>query len=128
MRRRRDPVQREKLVSKKDEAWLDVAVRLAHDSEATKRHGCVIVKGGSVKGLGINKYTNNPFNVSPEHMDRRSVHAEVAAIRNAGGSVRGATIYVARINNRGETRFSAPCQECQLEMAKYGIRKAVWTL
>jgi pyrimidine deaminase RibD-like protein len=78
-------------------------------------------------GVGVNKYVNSPFKVSQEHMHRCSIHAEVAAIRNAGGNVRGATIYVARINNRGETRFSAPCHKCQRVLDDYGIRKAVWT-
>jgi pyrimidine deaminase RibD-like protein len=87
----------------------------------------VIVKGGSVMGKGVNKYINSPFIVSPEHMNKCSVHAEVAAIRNAGGSVRGATIYVARINNRGERMYSAPCNKCQYVLAEHGIRKAVWT-
>ena len=114
-------------MSKRDRAWLNHAIRLAHTSRANKRHGCVIVKGGNVIGIGINKYVNKPFFVSQEHMDRCSVHAEVAAIRNAGGNVRGATIYVARINNRGETRYSAPCNKCQCELARHGIRKAVWT-
>lgn len=78
-------------------------------------------------GVGVNKYVNSPFKVSPEHISGCSIHAEVAAIRNAGGNVKGATIYVARINNRGETRFSAPCNKCQYELARHGIRKAIWT-
>lgn len=79
-------------------------------------------------GVGINKYVNKPFFTSQEHMDRCSVHAEVAAIRNARGNVRGATIYVARINNRGEVRYSRPCDKCQMVLDDYGIRKAVWTV
>jgi pyrimidine deaminase RibD-like protein len=115
-------------VSKRDNAWLQYAIRLAHTSQATKRHGCVIVKGGSVMGRGVNRYVNNPFKVSPEHMHKCSIHAEVAAIRDAGGSVRGATIYVARINNRGEPRFSAPCEKCKRELNNHGIKRAVWTV
>lgn len=114
-------------MTKRDRAWLDFAVRVAHNSDANKRHGCVIVKGGNVLSTGYNKYVNKPFFVSPEHMDRCSVHAEVAAIRKARGKVKGATIYVARINNRGEERMSAPCSGCQTELDRYGIRKAVWT-
>lgn len=114
-------------MSKRDAAWLEYAIKLAHTSVANKRHGCVIVKGGSVIGTGVNKYINKPYFVSPEHINRCSIHAEVAAIRNAGGRVKGATIYVARINNSGETRYSAPCSKCQKELARYGIRKAIWT-
>lgn len=102
-------------------------MRVALSSNAVKRHGAVIVKGGSVMGVGYNKYVNSPFKVSEEHMNRCSVHAEVAAIRNAGGNVKGATLYVARINNRGESRYSAPCSKCQKVLDDSGIRKAVWT-
>lgn len=102
-------------------------MRLAERSTATKRHGCVIVKGGSVIGTGVNKYVNKPYFVSEEHMHRCSIHAEVAAIRNANGNVRGATVYVARINNRGEPKMSAPCERCQYELERYGVRKAIWT-
>jgi tRNA(Arg) A34 adenosine deaminase TadA len=114
-------------LSKRDRAWLDRAVALARLSTANKRHGCIIVKGGRPIGRGYNKYVNKPFFTSQEHMSRCSIHAEIAAIRNVRGSLRGATIYVARINNRGEERYSRPCESCQAVMHKYGIRKAVWT-
>lgn len=78
-------------------------------------------------GCGYNKYVNRPFFTSPEHMDRCSIHAEVAAIRNAGSRLKGATIYVARVNNRGEVRYSKPCSKCQVVLDSYGIRKAIWT-
>jgi pyrimidine deaminase RibD-like protein len=78
-------------------------------------------------GTGVNKYINSPFKVSPEHVAGCSIHAEVAAIRNAGGNVKGAVLYVARINNRGEAMYSAPCGKCQKELSRYKIRRAVWT-
>jgi len=115
-------------LSNKDKIWLGQATQLAFTSKAYKRHGCVIVKGGRVLGKGINKYVNKPYFVSSFHMDRCSVHAEEAAIRNSGGSLKGATIYVSRINNRGEERYSAPCNKCQKVMEKYGIRKVVCTV
>lgn len=114
-------------MSRRDRAWLDYAIRIAYGSNAVKRHGAVIVKGGSVRGVGFNKYVNSPFKVSEEHLDRCSVHAEIAAIRNARGSVKGATLYVARINNRGMEMYSAPCNKCQDALEAHGIRKVVWT-
>jgi deoxycytidylate deaminase len=102
---------------------------LAHRSTAVKRHGAVIIKGGRVIGCGYNKYTNKPFFVSPEHQQHYcSTHAEVAAIRSSKANLRGATVYVARINKRGEERFSAPCSNCQAELDKNGIRKVVYTV
>lgn len=43
--------------------------------------GCVIVRGGSIVGRGLHEY-------------RLKDHAEVRAVREAGGQVRGATAYV----------------------------------
>lgn len=107
---------------------MDRAVELAHQSKANKRHGCIIVKGGRVLGRGYNKYTNKPFFVSPEHQKRYcSTHAEVAAIKSSRSDLKGATVYVARINNRGEERFSAPCEDCSIELKNSGIRKVVYT-
>jgi pyrimidine deaminase RibD-like protein len=114
-------------LSNRDKAWLKRALNLAATSTANKRHGCVIIRGGNVVGVGVNKYINKPFFTSQEHMNRCSIHAEVAAIRNAKGNVRGATVYVARINNQGEPKFSQPCANCQAVLDEYGVRRAVWT-
>lgn len=100
---------------------------MATKSTATKRHGCIIVKGGRVIGRGYNVYKTNPFIASENHMDRCSVHAEVAAIKNVRGSLKGATIYVARINKRGEVRYSKPCSNCQSVINECGIRKVLWS-
>lgn len=116
------------MYSKRDRRYLNLACRLAEQSTATKRHGAVIVKGGRVISKAYNAYINKPFFTSPEHMDRCSVHAEVAAIRKAKGSLKGATIYVARLNARGEERFSAPCDDCTSILNDRGIRKVVYTV
>lgn len=114
-------------MSNRDRSWLNCAIRLALRSTANKRHGCIIIKGGRVIGYGYNSYINKPFFTSPEHLDKCSIHAEIAAIRNSSGNVKGATVYVARVNNRGEVRYSEPCDKCRLELDRYGIRKAIWT-
>ena len=116
------------MYSKRDRKYLNLACRLAEQSSANKRHGCVIVKGGRVISTAYNAYINKPHFVSPEHMDRCSVHAEVAALRKVKGSTKGATIYVARLNNRGEERYSAPCEDCSSVLDERGIRKVVYTV
>jgi pyrimidine deaminase RibD-like protein len=69
----------------RDEHWMRMAVQLARDSiglaSPNPHVGCVIVKDGSVVGRGAHLY---------DHKD----HAEVVALREAGGEARGATAYV----------------------------------
>jgi deoxycytidylate deaminase len=91
------------------------------------KHGSVIVKGGRVISTGINKERSHPRIVSSEHIkDHCSVHAEVDAIKKAK-DVTGATIYVARVNKRGEARDSRPCKRCYEVIRTNGIKKIVYT-
>ncbi len=59
--------------------------------------------------------------------EKFSVHAEEAAIVRAG-DVRGAVLYVARVNNLGELRMSKPCGGCQSLIEKHEIKRVVYTL
>lgn len=91
------------------------------------KHGAVIVKGGSVISIGINKNRNHPTVVSSEHIKTHcSVHAEIDALRKVK-SAKGATIYVARSNKRGQDRLSRPCDRCHDAIREAGIRKVVYT-
>jgi deoxycytidylate deaminase len=91
------------------------------------KHGAVIVKGGSVISVGINKSRNHPTIVSSEHIKTHcSVHAEVDAMRKVK-NLKGATIYVARVNRRGQDRMSRPCDSCSRAIRESGIRKVIYT-
>lgn len=92
------------------------------------KHGSVIVKGGRVISTGFNKERSHPRIVSTEHIkDHCSVHAEIDAIKKAK-NVSGATIYVARINKRGEARDSRPCKNCFETIKNNGIKKVIYTM
>lgn len=91
------------------------------------KHGAVVVKGGSVISVGINKNRNHPTVVSSEHIKTHcSVHAEVDALRKVKNP-KGSTIYVARVNKRGQDRLSRPCDRCNDLIKKSGVRKVVYT-
>ena len=117
-------------LSNRDKAYLSVARYLAAKSNARNTHGAVVVKGGRVLGTGWNKNRNNPTIVSPEHIKTDcSYHAEEVAIREAGeDNVRGAIIYVARINKNGEDRDSKPCPRCNLLIKQAGIKRVIFTM
>jgi len=118
------------LLSKRDRAYLSVARYCATKSTARNTHGAVVVKGGRVLSTGWNKNRNHPAIVSPEHIKTEcSYHAEEVAIREAGeDNVRGAVIYVARINKNGEDRDSKPCAKCAAIIKQSGIKRVIFTM
>lgn len=118
------------MLSKKDRAYLSIARYCASKSTARNTHGAVVVKGGRVLGTGWNKNRNHPTVVSPERIKTDcSYHAEEVAIREAGeNNVRGAIIYVARVNKQGEDRDSKPCIKCQNLIRQSGIKRVIFTM
>jgi len=115
-------------LSKSETAFLAFAKYLASKSKSRRRHGAVIVKSGRVVGTGYNKDKNSPMQVSPEHIKTHcSRHAEVEAIRDANWNVKGATLYVARVNNFGLDRNSKPCENCEVVINETQIKKVIYT-
>ena len=115
-------------LSKSETAFLSIARYLANKSTSRRRHGAVVVKSGRVLGTGFNKDTNNPIIVSPEHIKTNcSRHAEIEAIRDANWNVRGAILYVARVNAQGVDRDSKPCIRCQVVIDETQIKKVIYT-
>ena len=116
-------------LSNKEKAYLSVARYFAAKSKSRRMHGAVVVKSGRVIGTGYNKDRNNPYYVSPEHIKTHcSIHAEVDAIRDASGNVKGAVLYVAIVNNHGEDRNSKPCIRCEAVIKESQIKKVIYTI
>lgn len=77
--------------------------------------------------IGINRFKNHPTCVSAEHIQQYChVHAEIDALRKIKNP-RGATIYVARVNKRGQTRLSRPCDRCYQAIVDAGVGRIVYT-
>ena len=115
-----------KELSNTDQAWLRLAVKVAHQSQERHRHGAVIVLGGSVHAVGFNSQILDPAYYAAT-ATKFSVHAEEAALAKLDVAKRG-ILYVARINNAGETRMSKPCPACETLIRTAGIKRVVWTV
>jgi len=116
------------MLSKSEEAFLSVARYISKRSAARQRHGAVVVKSGRVLGMGYNKDRNHPTQVSPEHIKTHcSSHAEVEAIKDANWNVKGAVLYVARVNRQGMDRNSKPCKYCEAVIESTQIKKVIYT-
>ena len=112
------------MISEKDRAHLNRAIKIAYTSTERQRHGCVIVKGGRVISVGVNTFRNHPLFVSDPNRNS-SYHAEINAMR--GVEVKGATVYVARISRNNSPVLSAPCIFCMHAIMKSGAKRIVWT-
>lgn len=77
--------------------------------------------------VGINTNRNDPAIIGDAQLNY-SVHAEVAALRGLGHSVKNGIMYVARVDKKGEPKMSKPCAKCQEALKKAGVRKVVYTI
>jgi hypothetical protein len=84
-------------LSNRQRSYLDIAVRLAESSDASFKHGAVIVRGGSVLAVGVNKWKNRDLPPTPPDVYNPdiTVHAEIDALSRVKDA-RGTTVYIAR--------------------------------
>ncbi len=47
--------------------------------------------------------------------------------RPKGVSLRGSTVYVARINKAGQMRMARPCEACWRKLKGWGVKEVVYT-
>lgn len=91
-------------------------------STMTHRHGCVVVASDGTVFDG-----HNHHGLFMSH--RFSIHAEVDALHKAKKHPFSLTeLYVVRINRAGSLKLSMPCQDCQREIEKYGVRKVFFSM
>ena len=101
---------------------------MATKSKSRNTHGAVVVKSGRVLGTGFNRDRNHPRIIDPKRIKIDcSFHAEEVAIRDAGKNIKGAKIYVARVNRHGDDRDSRPCPKCLALIQLSGIKKIIYT-
>lgn len=113
--------------SKRDAIMLNRAVGVALTSVMRHRHGAIVFKSGRVLDARANLFRNQHPTMGISVFDY-SVHAEVAALRGLSQElVSGSTVYVARINKKGEPMHSAPCVTCIEYMYQRGIKRVVHT-
>jgi len=118
-------------LTKKTKKYVDLARRMADQSTYPNfKHGAVLVKGSAVINASCNKNGFNSFGARfrKKEYGTATLHAELGAILNVERSkTEGATIYVVRINRRGEERLSKPCHMCRSAMEHCGIKRVVYS-
>lgn len=107
---------------------MNLARSLASRSAQRHKHGAVVVKSGRVLAMGFNKRRNHPLICNPgRHKLDSGFHAEIDAIKKVADP-RGAVVFVARVNRRGQDRLSKPCPVCAKELSRLGVKKIIYTV
>jgi deoxycytidylate deaminase len=115
-------------LSKSQRKYLNLAMRMAESSDVNSQHGAVVVSGGRVLALGVNRWRNRDMLATGgEYNPNITTHAEVDALSRVDDP-RGATVYVARIGKHGEEKFSRPCDNCAKALIEAGVKAVVYTI
>lgn len=117
-------------LSRRERGFLDLAVKMAESSDVDNRHGAVVVQGGRVLALGVNKWRNRDMRWDNEKDTFKpilTVHAEMDALSRVDNP-KGSVLYIARVNERGEERMSRPCRHCMKELVKLGVKRVIYTV
>ncbi len=117
--------------SLKINSFLKAAKDMALQSSYGKiRHGAVLVKGGSIISASFNKDKFSAFGnrFRMQGYGPATHHAELGCILGVDKSkTSGSTVYVVRINRKGEYRLSKPCPMCHKILKYCGVKKVVYT-
>jgi len=118
-------------VSKRAQGYINLAIDIAKNAESGKfQHGAVLVKGSSVRSTARNEERFCSFGSRFRKRDRghATLHAELGCILGKDRSItNGSTVYVARVNRRGEARMSKPCSMCEAALSHVGVKRVVYT-
>jgi deoxycytidylate deaminase len=107
------------------------AVWEAQQSSSICKVGAVLFEKKKIVSSGYNQSQRNIpwFKVALEYQRwPNSLHAEVAAILASRGDVRGLSLFVVRVNNYTQFRFSKPCPHCMGILRERGIRKIFYSI
>ena len=107
---------------------LDVAVGVAHQSQSMRYKVGAVIDGNHGFSVACNIVgKTHPRLKGLGYPPHAGQHAEFRVVSNYPGSVRGATIYVARVNKNGIIKASRPCPVCEKMLRDAGIHKVVYT-
>lgn len=101
-----------------------------YKKEMNYLHAAVLVKGGRILSVGINKPSQNSYVRRFGPYDHVTLHSELDAILQVRKKIdlTGCKMYVARLfKKNGEPAISRPCEWCQETLKKFGIKKVYYT-
>ena len=133
-----------KITTTRQDYFLKKCSELAHHSNLTHKHGCIIVKKNQIVSSGFNFKVDNTYRkresslcfVSRDHNSSCfSIHAEVSTLKKVKNiDLSKCEMYVVRIGsysskNKGAgLRYSHPCDACAKAIIHSGLRKVYYSI
>jgi len=108
--------------------WLNNAFkvsRLHEKSGGRYNMAAIVAKGGRIRSVGKNFYRKSG-KAKREDYDVLSIHAELHAILQTEGNLKGHTIYIAGHSNNRNMANTQPCRFCMQTIKDAGIKKIVF--
>lgn len=115
-------------LSQADFRYIRLAARQAANAQAPRFHlGAIVVRSGRVLSTGSNRLKNTPSDLIPR--SAWSTHAEEDCLKQLPTHSRGRrlTLYVTRVNRRGELKLARPCQRCWNTAVAAGVSRIVYS-
>lgn len=100
-------------------AYIDVARKYANKSRMGYKLAAIVVKGGNIRGVGFNHYSKSAF--------PKSIHAEIAAIQDAGDGVNNSTLWIFRFCRNGNLGLAKSCKSCVNQLSEAGVKEIVYS-
>lgn len=111
---------------------LNKAIELASQLQNKKQRLCAIVtdKKGHILNIGFNSYnktsTTQAYYAEKVGLSQKIyIHAEIGALTNLHH--KASSIYIARINRKGESVPALPCKICRYAISDCGIKEIITT-
>lgn len=105
--------------------YIELALKLAQQSTYHQQIGCVVIKKNRIVGVGFNK--GQKTHPKSKHAFK-SIHAELAALLNAGQeNAYKATVVIARKYKDNTLANAHPCPSCMLLLKEMRVKRIVYT-
>lgn len=116
------------MITKKDTRWMNLAQKM---SRASNHHRylfcCLIVKGGRLISVGINKDQSAPKIYARPDRPNMNLHSEISACHNIDRrELKNATAYIGGISKTGGKILTKPCRMCYSWLQTMGIKRIVF--
>lgn len=101
------------MIDKVTPTIIKLAIEEARKSDYNFQMGCVIFKNKKIISRGRNYPLRGCKKIKQKYLRwPHSIHAEIDTIIKAKTDLKGTSIFIVRINKKGEFRLAKPCDCC----------------